>query len=67
MAFFLGLSIVSILECFCYCCSRIANKCDEETEDEAVEREKWQQRMNENDRQVEFLVKNFTTRGRLLN
>ena len=53
MAFFLGLSIVSILECFCYCCNSIANKCNQETEDEVQQREQWQQRMNENDDDTE--------------
>ena len=46
MAFFLGLSIVSILECFCYCCNSIGNRCSGETENEAEEREKWQQRLS---------------------
>ena len=46
MAFFLGLSIVSILECICYCCNSIGNRCSGETENEAEEREKWQQRLS---------------------
>ena len=46
MAFFLGVSIVSILECICYCCNSIGNRCSGETENEAEEREKWQQRLS---------------------
>ena len=47
MAFFLGISIVSVLECICYCCKSIGDKCcSGETENEAEEREKWQAGMN---------------------
>ena len=34
MAFFLGLSIVSILECICYCCTWSCNQCDNDNEEE---------------------------------
>ena len=42
MAFFLGLSIVSILECLCYGCSWCCNKCDSPTEEEERLRQIWQ-------------------------
>ena len=45
MAFFLGLSVVSILECFCYCCVSIGRKCCEDNDDEE-DRERWKQNMN---------------------
>ena len=45
MAFFLGLSSVSILECLCYCCVFTYRKCSgQDREDE--ERKKWKQAMN---------------------
>ena len=46
MAFFLGLSVVSILECFCYCCVSVGRKCCED-DNEEEEREKWKQNMND--------------------
>ena len=42
MAFFLGLSIVTILECICYGCSWCVNKCDSPTEEEERLRQIWQ-------------------------
>lgn len=45
MAFFLGLSVVSVLECFCYCCVASIRKCTGEDREEE-ERERWKQAMN---------------------
>ena len=46
MAFFLGISAVSIIECLCYFCVSIKRKCDGES-DEEPERQQWKSRMNE--------------------
>jgi hypothetical protein len=47
MAFFLGLSIVSILECFCYLFVWTVRKCDGD-DDEEEERERWKERVRDN-------------------
>ena len=46
MAFFLGISAVSVLECLCYCCVCTKRKCDGEAREES-ERQEWKSRMNE--------------------
>lgn len=48
MAFFLGLSIVSILECLCYCCICSVRRCSGDDDDEE-ERQKWKEQMNHNE------------------
>lgn len=47
MAFFLGLSIVSILECICYLFTWCVNKCDGDSEEEERLRQIWKDGMNE--------------------
>ena len=47
MAFFLGLSIVSILECICYLLTWCVNKCDDGSEEEERLRQIWKDGMNE--------------------